>query len=68
MERNIGTIERIFRLVLGLVILGLYAALPGGWRYLALLGLIPLGTAITGFCPAYRLFGIRRGGAGPHPV
>ena len=68
MERNIGPVERVARAIIGLVLLGLYAALPGAWRYLALIGLIPLGTAVTGYCPIYQLFGIRRGGAGPHPA
>ena len=33
------------------MILGLYGALPEPWRYLTLVGLVPFGTALTGFCP-----------------
>lgn len=58
MTRNIGTVDRIIRLVIGAVILGLYGALQPPLRYFTLLGLIPLGTAITGNCPLYTLLGI----------
>ncbi len=58
MGRNVGTIDRIIRLVLGVMLLGLYGALEPPLRYLTLVGLIPLGTAILGSCPLYTLFGI----------
>jgi DUF2892 family protein len=58
MTRNVGTADRIIRLILGAVILGLYGALQPPLRYLTLLGLIPLGTALTGNCPLYTLLGI----------
>lgn len=61
MQRNLGTIERTLRLLAGVVILGLYGALPAPWRYLTLLGLIPLGTAITGHCPVYAKLGWKGG-------
>ena len=55
--RNICSGDRLVRLVLGVLILGLYGALPSPWRYLTLAGLVPLGAALTGFCPirAWRL-------------
>ena len=49
--RNIHSGDRIARLLLGLVILGLYGALPGPWRYLTLMGLMPLASGLTGFGP-----------------
>jgi hypothetical protein len=52
----------VIRLIAGVVILGLFGVLPSPWRYLALLGLIPFGTALTGHCPVYRALG-RRGAA-----
>jgi len=57
MHANIGVADRIFRLVAGILILGLYGALPEPWRYLTLIGLIPLGSALTGFCPARAALG-----------
>jgi len=58
MIRNLGTADRLIRIVLGALLLGLYGALQPPFRYLALLGLIPLGTALTGNCPIYTLLGI----------
>jgi hypothetical protein len=62
MTRNMSPLDRGLRLIAGLVILGLYGALPEPWRYLTLVGLIPLGTALTGHCPLYAMRGRRRGG------
>lgn len=47
MTRNLGTLERVLRLIAGLMILGLFGALLPPWRYLTLIGQIPLGTALT---------------------
>jgi hypothetical protein len=58
MIRNVGTIDRGIRLVVGILILGLYGALEPPWKYVTLLGLIPLGTALLGNCPVYTAFGI----------
>ncbi len=57
MVRNLGTIERILRIVVGIVLLGLFGALSAPWRYLTLVGLIPLGTGLIGSCPVYRALG-----------
>lgn len=51
MRINIGWTERLLRLVTGVLILGLYGALPAPVRYLTLVGLLPFGTALTGHCP-----------------
>jgi hypothetical protein len=53
MTRNVGWFERIVRFIVGVLILGLYGALTPPWRYFALIGLLPLGSALTGFCPLY---------------
>ena len=57
MEKNVGTIDRIARIALGLVLITLVFVgpqTPWGW-----IGIIPLATAFIGWCPAYRLLGIR---------
>lgn len=51
MRCNMGKMERVIRLVAGIMILGLYGALTPPWKYLTLVGLVPFGTALTGFCP-----------------
>lgn len=58
MKRNLGIADRLVRIALAALLLGLYGALQPPWRYLTLLGLIPLGTALTGNCPLYTLLGI----------
>lgn len=57
MVRNLGKLERALRVVAGILILGLYGALPEPWRYLTLLGLIPFGTGLLGYCPVYAKLG-----------
>jgi hypothetical protein len=56
MTPNIGAIDRGIRLVVGVVALSLVFVgphTPWGW-----LGLVPLGTALVGWCPPYALLGI----------
>ncbi|MEQ9490564.1 MAG: DUF2892 domain-containing protein [Alphaproteobacteria bacterium] len=57
MKTNIGTIDRILRLVAGAILISLVFVGPQTqWGYI---GIIPILTALVGFCPAYRLLGIR---------
>ena len=61
MTHNMSMLDRTLRLIAGVVILGLYGALPAPWKYLTLVGLIPFGTALTGYCPLYARLGRRSG-------
>jgi len=60
MRRNMSTLERLIRLIAGVLILGLYGALTPPWKYLTLIGLVPFGTALTGFRPLYAWLGWNR--------
>jgi hypothetical protein len=60
MRGNITRPDRAVRLMLGLALLGLFGAAPAPWKYLTLIGLIPFGTALTGYCPAYAALGWNR--------
>lgn len=53
---NVGGFDRILRAVVGLVILSLIFVGPKSWW--GLVGLVPLGTAVLGFCPAYLPIGL----------
>ncbi len=56
MTKNIGDIERIVRIVGGLVLIALAATgTVGIWGWL---GLVPLATGLVGWCPPYSLLGI----------
>ncbi|MBB3262612.1 ABC-type polysaccharide/polyol phosphate export permease [Azospirillum sp. OGB3] len=57
MPVNVGTIDRALRAIVGLILIALVFVgpqTPWGW-----IGLVPLLTAVVGFCPAYTLFGVR---------
>ncbi len=58
MKNNVGRIDRIVRLAGGIMLLGLYGALDPPWKYATLLGLVLVGTALSGTCPLYQIFGI----------
>lgn len=58
MQINIGTLDRIARIVFGLMLLSLLFWLDSSWRWLGLIGLMPLVTGLAGRCPGYRLLGL----------
>lgn len=62
MTRNMPMWERGARIIVGILILGLYGALDAPWKYVTLIGLIPLGTGLLGTCPLYTMLGINRCG------
>lgn len=56
MKANVGTVDRVLRIVLGLVLIGLTLAGsigPWGW-----IGVVPIATGLFRFCPAYLPFGL----------
>jgi hypothetical protein len=58
MNTNVGSIDRVVRVVLGLALLSAFFLLAGPLRWLALAGLVLLLTAAFSFCPLYRVLGI----------
>jgi len=56
MKTNEGGIDRIVRIIAGLVLIGLaYTGTVGMWGYI---GVVPLATGLIGWCPAYTLLGM----------
>ncbi len=53
--KNLGSLDRILRVVAGLGILAAGLILRSWW---GLAGLVPLLTALVGICPAYLPFGL----------
>jgi len=56
MKENVGKIDRIIRVVVGLALLSLVFVGPQtawGW-----IGLLALATGVAGWCPAYSLLGV----------
>jgi hypothetical protein len=57
MQKNIGTIDRVLRIVVGIALIALAATgTVGVWGWI---GVVPLATALIGWCPAYTLFGLK---------
>ena len=59
MNTNMGTIDRVIRVVIGLGLLW-YAlmAAPTGYYWIGWIGVIPLITALVGVCPLYSILGV----------
>lgn len=56
MKVNVGTIDRIARAIIGIVLIALAATqVIGVWGYI---GVVPLLTSVFGICPAYTLLGM----------
>jgi hypothetical protein len=56
MKQNVGTIDRAIRAIAGIGLISLVFVGPQtvwGW-----IGVVPLATAIIGWCPPYSLLGI----------
>lgn len=59
MTINVGRTDRIRRFVLSVLYMAaLYLLLDGNERFLALLAVIPMTTAITGYCWHYAMLGV----------
>ena len=57
MKINVGGIDRILRIVVGLALIGAtLAGMIGVWGWI---GVVPLLTGIFKFCPAYAIFGMK---------
>jgi hypothetical protein len=55
MKANVGSIDRIIRIIVGLALLGAGYYFKTWW---GLVGLGPILTAVIRFCPAYLPFGL----------
>lgn len=59
LAKNVGGIDRILRIVVGLaLILGFFLNPDGNMRWLYLIGIVPLATGLMQTCPLYSLIGV----------
>ncbi len=63
MTRNVGGVDKVLRIVAGVVLLALGLFGPLGWW--GLIGLVPLATGLAGNCPLYSLLGFNTCPVGP---
>lgn len=57
-QPNVGGLDKIGRIVLGLALLAAFFLSAGPYHWLFLIGVVPLATGIFNFCPLYTLLGI----------
>ena len=59
-KTNVGGADRVLRIVLGVVLIAAFFALPGlGWRWvLALVGAVMLFTGLSRSCLLYNVIGV----------
>ncbi len=60
MTANMGTLDRLVRLVVGVVLIAfaLGTIAPGtGWNWVGWIGVVPILTALLGTCPMYSVVG-----------
>lgn len=56
-ETNMGTVDRALRVIVGLALIAMAATgTVGMWGWI---GVVPVLTALVGFCPAYTLLGFK---------
>jgi hypothetical protein len=57
MFKNVGGVDRVLRIVVGVALIALAATgAIGVWGWI---GVVPLATGLIGWCPAYLPFGIK---------
>lgn len=56
MKKNVGTLDKIARIVIGAILIGMASTgMIGVWGWV---GVVPLVTGLLGNCPLYALLGI----------
>jgi ABC-type uncharacterized transport system permease subunit len=60
MTKNVGGIDKVLRIVVGIALIAFAATgIPAtGYNWLGWIGIVPLATAFMGFCPAYAILGL----------
>ncbi|HOJ17858.1 MAG: DUF2892 domain-containing protein [Ignavibacteriales bacterium] len=53
MLKNVGGVDKILRVIIGLFLLSMLLWVEGSAKYWGLIGIVPLVTGLTGRCPAY---------------
>lgn len=59
LKKNVGTIDRALRVIVGLALLAGFALNPGAaYSWIYLIGVIPLATGLVSSCPLYSILGM----------
>jgi hypothetical protein len=59
-KTNVGSADRIIRVVVGLALIAAYAftSIGGTWHVALLIGIVPLLTGLLSTCPIYSILGM----------
>jgi len=55
---NVGGVDRVVRIIIGLALLSMLFVVPGSVRWVGLIGIVPLATAFLRYCPLYSVLRI----------
>lgn len=58
MNANVGKADKMVRLVMAVVLFSLFFILEGDLKWIGLVGIVPLATALMNWCPLYTVFGM----------
>jgi len=59
LAKNVGSIDRILRIVVGAaLLLGFALNMGGAYSWLYLIGIVPLATGLMSTCPLYSIIGV----------
>ncbi len=58
MEQNVGSTDKVVRWIIGLFLLSMIFWVHGSWRWLGLIGFVPILTSSISYCPLYKIVGI----------
>lgn len=59
MKKNLGLIDRVLRIIIGLGLVSTFFLLDGNAKYISLIGVVLIATSVVSFCPIYKLLGIK---------
>lgn len=57
MKANVGGVDRVLRIIVGLALIAMFFLAEGTLKYVGLIGIVPLLTGLVRFCPLYALIG-----------
>lgn len=59
LKKNVGGIDRVLRIVVGLALLaGFFLNPDAAYRWAYLIGIVPLATGLMSSCPVYTILGL----------
>lgn len=58
MNANVGKADKAIRLVMAVFLFSLFFIFEGNLKWIGLVGIVPLMTALMNWCPLYTVFGM----------